>query len=128
MASCGRLAIGLSGAWKMAQAGRLPIGPQDAILPHTRCRMDPVPLTRRNSLKALTGAALASTACSRSERRPNILYIMTDDHVPGAMSCYGNKILQTPNLDRLASEGTRFNNCFVTNSLCAPGRATVLTG
>ena len=85
-------------------------------------------LTRRDSLAAITGAALASSACSRNERRPNILYIMTDDHVPGAMSCYGNRILRTPNLDRLASEGTRFNNCFVTNSLCAPGRATVLTG
>ena len=36
------------------------------------------------------------------------------------MSCYGNKILHTPNLDRLANEGVRFNNCFVTNSLCAP--------
>src|SRR5258707_1131595 len=87
-----------------------------------------MPLTRRDSLKAITGAALTSAACSRAQRRPNILYIMTDDHVPAAMSCYGNRILQTPNLDRLASEGTRFNNCFVTNSLCAPGRATVLTG
>ncbi len=84
--------------------------------------------TRRDSLKALTGAAIASSGCSRPARRPNILYIMTDDHVPAAMSCYGNKILSTPNLDRLANEGVRFNNCFVTNSLCAPGRASVLTG
>jgi arylsulfatase A-like enzyme len=85
-------------------------------------------MTRRDSLRAITGAAMASSACSRPVRRPNILYIMTDDHVPAAMSCYGNKILHTPNLDRLANEGVRFNNCFVTNSLCAPGRATVLTG
>jgi arylsulfatase A-like enzyme len=85
-------------------------------------------LTRRNSIAAIAGAAFSSAACSRGERRPNILYIMTDDHVPAAMSCYGNRILQTPNLDRLAGEGTRFTNCFVTNSLCAPGRATVLTG
>ncbi len=84
--------------------------------------------TRRDSLKAIAGATLASSACSRGKRRPNILYIMTDDHVPAAMSCYGNKILRTPNLDRLAAEGFRFNNCFVTNSLCAPGRASVLTG
>jgi len=87
-----------------------------------------VPLTRRDSLKAITGAGLTSAACSPKQRRPNILYIMTDDHVPAAMSCYGARILQTPNLDRLAREGTRFTNCFVTNSLCAPGRATVLTG
>src|SRR3981081_4690945 len=85
-------------------------------------------MTRRDSLSAIGVAAPASCACSRRPRRPNILYIMTDDHVPGAMSCYGNKILHTPNLDRLASEGVRFNNCFVTNSLSAPGRATVLTG
>jgi arylsulfatase A-like enzyme len=85
-------------------------------------------MTRRDSLRALAGAAITSTACSRKPRRPNILYIMTDYHVPSAMSCYGNKILDTPNLDRLANEGVRFNNCFVTNSLCAPGRATVLTG
>ncbi|HTM48233.1 MAG TPA: sulfatase [Bryobacteraceae bacterium] len=87
-----------------------------------------MPITRRQSLKAVAGAALASSACSRPKSRPNILYIMTDDHVPGAMSCYGNRILQTPSLDRLANEGFRFNNCFVTNSLCAPGRASVLTG
>ena len=85
-------------------------------------------MTRRDSLRAIGGAAIATNACSRRPRRPNILYIMTDDHVPAAMSCYGNEILHTPNLDRLASEGVRFNNCFVTNSLCAPGRATVLTG
>lgn len=84
--------------------------------------------TRRDALKTAAGAMAASSACSRRPRRPNILYIMTDDHVPAAMSCYGNKILHTPNLDRLANEGFRFNNCFVTNSLCAPGRATVLTG
>jgi len=61
-------------------------------------------------------------------RRPNILFIMTDDHAAGQMSCYGNRILRTPNLDRLAAGGVRFTNAFVTNSLCAPSRATVLAG
>jgi arylsulfatase A-like enzyme len=53
---------------------------------------------------------------------------MTDDHPAAQMSCAGHRILRTPNMDRLAAEGVRFSNCFVTNSLCAPARATALTG
>jgi len=53
---------------------------------------------------------------------------MTDDQTVNQMSCYGNPILRTPNMDRIAHEGTRFTNCFCTNSLCAPSRASVLTG
>ncbi len=60
--------------------------------------------------------------------RPNILFIMTDDHAAHAISAYGSKINQTPNLDRLAKEGLRFNNCFAVNSICAPSRASILTG
>ncbi|MEM9186980.1 MAG: sulfatase [Planctomycetota bacterium] len=60
--------------------------------------------------------------------RPNILFIFTDDHAAHAMSCYGSKINQTPNLDRIASEGIRFDNCLCTNSLCGPSRAVILTG
>ncbi|MBT4500245.1 MAG: sulfatase [Gemmatimonadetes bacterium] len=60
--------------------------------------------------------------------RPNILYIMSDDHAAHAMSCYGSRINQTPNLDRIANEGMRFDNCFCTNSICGPSRATILTG
>lgn len=60
--------------------------------------------------------------------KPNILFIMADDHGAQAMSCYGSRINQTPNLDRIASEGLRFTNCFCTNSICSPSRATILTG
>jgi arylsulfatase A-like enzyme len=59
---------------------------------------------------------------------PNILYIMADDHAAHALSCYGSKINQTPNLDRIAHDGMRFTNCFVTNSICTPSRAAILTG
>lgn len=59
---------------------------------------------------------------------PNILFIMTDDHAAHSISAYGSKINQTPNMDRLAREGMLFNNCFVTNSLCGPCRAVILTG
>ncbi|MCL5065806.1 MAG: sulfatase [Firmicutes bacterium] len=60
--------------------------------------------------------------------RPNILFIMSDDHAAHAISAYGSRINATPNLDRIAHEGMRFDNCFCTNSICAPSRATILTG
>lgn len=61
-------------------------------------------------------------------RPPNILYIMSDDHAAHALSCYGSVVNQTPNLDRIAKEGMRLDRCFVTNSICTPSRATILTG
>ncbi len=60
--------------------------------------------------------------------KPNILYIMSDDHGTGGLSCYGSKINQTPNLDRIAHGGMRLDNCYVTYSLCSPSRAAILTG
>ena len=60
--------------------------------------------------------------------RPNIIFIMTDDHTKQAMSCYGSQINRTPNIDRIARDGIRFENSFVTNSICAPSRAVALTG
>jgi len=60
--------------------------------------------------------------------RPNILFVFTDDHAYQAISAYGSRINETPNLDRLALEGMRFDNCYVTNSICGPCRAAVLTG
>lgn len=61
-------------------------------------------------------------------KRPNIIFIMTDDHSRQAVSAYSNKLLQTPNIDKLAQEGLLFKNAFVTNSICGPARAVVLTG
>jgi arylsulfatase A-like enzyme len=63
-------------------------------------------------------------------RRPNILFVFSDDHGYQAISAYNDarKLLQTPNLDRLAKEGMRFERCLVPNSICGPSRATVLTG
>ena len=60
--------------------------------------------------------------------KPNILFILTDDQRFDNLSCYGNKIFQTPNIDRLASQGTRFTNMFVTTSICASSRATIFSG
>ena len=60
--------------------------------------------------------------------RPNILFIFSDDHAQHAISAYGSKVNKTPHLDRLAAGGARFTNSFVTNSICTPSRATLLTG
>ena len=65
--------------------------------------------------------------------RPNLLFIMSDDHAAHAISAYseasGRPVLsRTPHLDRLAREGMRFDSCFCTNSICTPSRATILTG
>jgi arylsulfatase A-like enzyme len=60
--------------------------------------------------------------------RPNILLIFSDDHGYQAVSAYGSGLNQTPNIDRLAKEGMRFDRCYVTNSLCGPSRACILTG
>jgi len=60
--------------------------------------------------------------------RPNILFIFSDDHAQHAISAYGSKVNQTPHLDRLARDGARFTNSFVTNSICTPSRATLITG
>ena len=66
--------------------------------------------------------------CHAAEPRPNIVFIYADDHAEAAISCYGSKINQTPNIDRLAAEGMRFTHSFVANSICGPARATILTG
>lgn len=60
--------------------------------------------------------------------RPNIIFIMSDDHAYQAISAYDDRLLQTPNIDRLATEGMLFSNACVSNSICAPSRATILTG
>ena len=74
------------------------------------------------SLSLLTG----EVRCA--ETRPNILFIMSDDHGYQAISAYGSKVNQTPHIDRLAKEGMRFDRAFVTNSICGPSRAVIQTG
>src|SRR6476661_10883537 len=75
------------------------------------------------SLAALTLAAPASAA-----DKPNIVVMMTDDQRFDYLSCAGHPFLKTPNMDRIAKDGARFTNMFVTNALCAPSRATLMTG
>ena len=82
---------------------------------------------------ALAVAALTTVSCanrqSQEQQKPyNIVYIMTDDHTAQMMSCYDNRYVQTPNLDRIAADGVKFVNSFVANSLSGPSRACMLTG
>ncbi|MFM1997732.1 MAG: Choline-sulfatase [Planctomycetota bacterium] len=79
------------------------------------------------ALTLLPGLATATPA-AEPVRRPNILFIFTDDHAQHALSAYGSRVNVTPHLDRLAAGGARFTNSFVTNSICTPSRATLLTG
>ena len=81
--------------------------------------------------RLLTLAALLLAAAPVvAAERPNIILIFTDDHAYQAISAYGDsrKLIDTPNIDRIAKEGVRFDRCLVPNSICGPSRATILTG
>ena len=80
----------------------------------------------RREWLALLGAGGVGLAAE--PQRPNIIYIMADDHAAHAISAYGSRINRTPNLDRIASAGVRMTNTFCTNSICTPSRAAILTG
>jgi arylsulfatase A-like enzyme len=79
---------------------------------------------------ALVTLVLATTAVgpAQPQGRPNIIFIMSDDHAAHAIGAYGSRVNETPNLDRLAREGMLMTRMFVTNSICTPSRAAILTG
>jgi arylsulfatase A-like enzyme len=79
-------------------------------------------------LATVPALAAESPAAQATPRRPNIIFIFSDDHATSAISAYGSKLIDTPNIDRIAREGAIFRNCFCTNSICGPSRATILTG
>ncbi len=98
--------------------------------------------TRRDFLKAagigaaamaMPGAAFAAPAASAASatKKPNILFIMSDDHCSQAVGAYGGRLARlnpTPVIDTLAKEGILMENAFVTNSICTPSRACIITG
>jgi len=90
---------------------------------------------KMRNLKAITGVIggilLAWSCSSNSPVKPNIIFIMSDDHAAEAIGAYGSRLAvlnPTPNLDQLAEEGILFENAFCTNSICTPSRATIMTG
>ena len=89
---------------------------------------------KKRILLSILIATIYSCKTAQNERvakKPNILFIMTDDHALAAISAYKGylaEVAPTPNIDRIANEGMRFNNMFCTNSICGPSRASILTG
>ncbi len=76
----------------------------------------------------LIWAGISLPSPAQSSKRPNVVFILSDDHAYQTMSTYNQQLAVTPNIDRIANEGARFDNFFVTNSICGPSRATLLTG
>ena len=87
-------------------------------------------LMLRSIIPVLFACLLFSCGEKQAEetKRPNIIFIMSDDHAYQAISAYSDKLIETPNIDRIAKLGMLFTNATVTNSICAPSRATILTG
>ncbi len=82
-------------------------------------------MNRRAFLTAATGAAYAQPA---RQPQPNFVFIMADDLGVFDAGCYGQKLIRTPNIDRLAGEGTRFTDCYAGATVCAPSRSVLMTG
>ena len=83
----------------------------------------------RRGIPFLLGlATLFAAPAGQGAPRPNILFIMSDDHSAQAVGAYGSRWNSTPGIDRLAKEGIRFERCFAVNSICTPSRASILTG
>jgi arylsulfatase A-like enzyme len=93
------------------------------------------PVSRRAFLQTLALGTTASVlegslaqAADKATRKPNILFILADDLGYGDLGCYGQKQIQTPNLDRIATEGIRFTDCYSGSTVCAPSRCCLMTG
>ena len=91
-------------------------------------------MKRREFIRSAGIAALAAPLAGSGRPaapgppRPNIVFIMADDHAAQAIGCYGRGLNLTPSIDRIAREGARFDRCFCTNGICGPSRAVILTG
>jgi arylsulfatase A-like enzyme len=81
-----------------------------------------------SGLVSSTSAATTTTLSHTKQDRPNIVFMMADDHTCNTISAYGSRLIQTPNIDRIADQGMKFNQAMVSNSICSPSRATLLTG
>lgn len=79
-------------------------------------------------MKKLFFLILCMPMLAVAQQKPNIILIVSDDHSYQSISAYGSKLMETPNVDRIADEGVLFNKAYVTNSICGPSRAVILTG
>src|ERR1043166_7028450 len=85
-------------------------------------------LTRRAALGALTASLSARRLFGQGGRPKNVLLMMSDQHKPDALGIAGHPVARTPNLDAFAATATRFTNCYCSNPVCVPSRASLLTG
>lgn len=79
-------------------------------------------------MKFLTCLLVLACALAAHARLPNVIFILADDLGPGDLGCYGQKIIRTPNIDRMAAEGMRFTQMYAGNAVCAPSRCVLMTG
>src|SRR5690349_9821714 len=85
-------------------------------------------VSRRNFVQAVGGSSVLSQDVAGQAKRPNILFVLADDHRADALGCMGNAIVQTPELDRLARDGVTFENHFCTTPICCASRASIMLG
>ncbi|NOX98155.1 MAG: sulfatase-like hydrolase/transferase [Verrucomicrobia bacterium] len=85
---------------------------------------------RRIAVFALLAAftSILSSSTAAATKKPNVVFILSDNHGAWTLGCYGNKDIRTPHIDKMAAEGVRFTNAFANNAVCSPTRATYLTG
>src|SRR6516162_379112 len=98
-------------------------------MPGLEYRLSEAAMMRRTlSIVLATVVLLGTTAAVQEPRetRPNIIFIMSDDHAAHAIGAYGSRVNETPHIDQLAHEGALLTNVFATNSICTPSRATIL--
>ncbi|NOY58082.1 MAG: sulfatase-like hydrolase/transferase, partial [Calditrichaeota bacterium] len=86
--------------------------------------------TRRNFIKTTTTASLAANivGCSKKARKPNLLFIWTDEQRADTMQVYGNSKIHAPNMNKLADESVVFQKAYISQPVCTPSRSTVMTG
>src|SRR5437773_11752746 len=89
-------------------------------------------MNRRNILHIVMAfafsLAIAPSTRAADTKKPNILFILADDLGMGDLGCYGQKVIQTPNIDRIAAEGIRFTRAYAGDTVCAPSRCALMTG
>ncbi len=126
-----RGAVSVDITWQDGQATHVVLHPrvdgEQTIRPPRGQRVSEFTESADGTIKAQLKAGRDLTLRFTDER-PNIVYIMSDDHAAHAIGAYGSRVNQTPNLDRLAREGALLTSVFATNSICTPSRATILTG
>jgi arylsulfatase A-like enzyme len=86
------------------------------------------PLPSLTLLAVAAASFIAPLAAQQAPAKPNIIFILADDLAQGDLGCYGQKLIQTPNLDRMAAEGTRYTQAYSGTSVCAPSRSSLMTG